>query len=206
MCGCGHASLIYNPYCYLYTCSSVVMEIVDNLKAHSKIWKYFRFQADHQGSITDSKCAVFKICNAFVQHSGNTTNLNYNLKHPHPDVHKELVDETSKGKAQMKQLTVEGSITKSMPYGKVSVQYKQLVNATSGFVCEDLQPICIVDEPSLRNLLSLADPRFVLPHRAYFSEKVLPDKYLAVRASSERELVAVECKCTITCDIWTSQQ
>ena len=195
-----------NPRCYLYTCSSIAMEIVDNPKAHSKIWKYFGFQADHQGSITDSKCAVCKICNAFIQHSGNTTNLNYHLKHSHPDVHKELLGETSKGKAQMKQLTVEGSIAKSVPYGKESVRYKQLVNATAGFICEGLQPVRVVDEPTFRNLLSLADPRFVLPHRTSFSEKVLPEKYLAVRTSIEHELAAVECKYTITCDIWTSQQ
>ena len=95
----------------------------------------------------------------------------------------------------MKYLMVEVSTTKSVPYRKETIQYKQLVNATAGYICEGLQAANIVGESSFKNLLSLESPRFVLPHRTYLSEKVLPEKYLAVGASIEHKLAALECKC-----------
>ena len=72
---------------------------------------------------------------------------------------------------KLKQVTLSGVIAKSAPYPRDSCN----VEATIGFVYHSLQPISIVDESS-RHLLEIEEPRFQLPHRTHFTEKVLPNK------------------------------
>ena len=101
-------------------------------------------------------------------------------------------------------MTLGGAIAKSAPYPRDGYKHKQLVDATIGFVCHSLQPISIVDEPTFRHLLEITDPRFQLPHRTHFTEKVLPKKYCEVRAVVENQLGKIQ-NCTMTTDLWTSQ-
>ena len=89
------------------------------------------------------------------------------------------------------------------PYDKTSKRAKQLVTATAQFISLSLQPITVVDEPSFRNLLSTADPRLELPHRTYFTTKVIPDLYYSVRGQIESQLASID-YWTITTDLWTS--
>ena len=60
-----------------------------------------------------------------------------------------------------------------------------------------------MDEPSVRRLLEIAEPRFKLPHRTYFTDTVIPAKYRATRAVIENQLAAVG-NCAVTTDLWTS--
>ena len=78
--------------------------------------------------------------------------------------------------------------------------YKQLVDATADFVCQSMQPICTVDEPSFRCLLEIAEPQFQLLHRMHFTDKIIPSKYREVCSIVEKQLVAVD-KCTMTCGL-----
>ena len=89
------------------------------------------------------------------------------------------------------------------PYDKTSKQATQLVNTTAKFVSLSLQLIGVVDEPSFRNLLSTAVPRFELTHRIYFTTKVIPDLYYLVHGQIEAQLATTD-YCTITTDLWTS--
>ena len=90
------------------------------------------------------------------------------------------------------------------PFTRDSVKHQQLVDATAVFICQSLQPISVVDQPSFRNLLKIAELQFQLPHQTYFTDKVIPGKYRDVCAVVEKQLAAVE-KCTMTTDLWTSQ-
>ena len=71
----------------------------------------------------------------------------------------------------LQQATLQEAIASAVPYAKDSKRARQLVGATADFICQGLQPISIVDEPSFRTLLTTADPKFQLPHRTYFSTK-----------------------------------
>ena len=55
-----------------------------------------------------------------------------------------------------------------------------------------MQPICTVDEPSFRHLLEIAEPRFQLPHRTHFTDKIVPSKYREVHSIVEKHLVVVD--------------
>jgi hypothetical protein len=61
----------------------------------------------------------------------------------------------------------------------------------------------VVEAPSFRYLLEKADPRFHLPHRTFFTTKVIPEQYHSLRATIENELAAVQ-YCGFTTDLWTS--
>lgn len=62
----------------------------------------------------------------------------------------------------------------------------------------------MVDEESFRQLLQIAEPRFQLPHRTHFAEKVIPQRYCEIHSAVEKELESVK-KCTFTTDLWTAQ-
>lgn len=62
----------------------------------------------------------------------------------------------------------------------------------------------VIDESNFGHLLEIAEPRFQLPHRTHFTDKVIPAKYRTVRANVEKQLATME-KCTMTTDLWTAQ-
>ena len=98
------------------------------------------------------------------------------------------------------QLTISGTLAKSTPFSNKNVKQKQLVDATANFICQGLQSLSVVDEPAFRRLLEIAEPRFKLPHRTYFTDTVIPAKYRATRAVIENQLAAVE-NCAVTTDL-----
>ena len=94
------------------------------------------------------------------------------------------------------QLTISGTLAKSTPFSNESVKHKQLASRR-------LQPLSVVDEPAFRRLLEIAEPRFKLPHCAYFTDTVILAQYRATRAVIESQLAAVE-NCAVATDLWTS--
>ena len=67
-----------------------------------------------------------------------------------------------------------------------------------------MMPVSVVDEPSFRKLLLTADSRINLPHRTYFSTKIIPEQYHLVRSVIENEISHAS-HITLTSDLWTSQ-
>ena len=184
-------------------------QLVPKQKYKSKVWKHFGFPADEKGQIIDSKNVVCKLCKFVVAYSGNTSNLTYHLQRSHWELLAESkgTDDkpgSSKDAKSLTQLTLGGTIAQVAPFTQDSVKHQQLVDATAVFICQSLQPINVVDQPSFRNLLKIAEPQFQLPHQTYFTDKVIPGKYRDVHAVVEKQLAAVE-KCTMTTDLWTSQ-
>ena len=104
-----------------------------------------------------------------------------------------------------KQLTLGEVTEKTAPFTSTSINHKRLLDATTAFVTHSLQPLSIVDEPSFRHLLMVAEPRFKLPHRTHFTDKIIPAKYDAVRATVKKQLGEMR-HCVITTDLWTSLQ
>ena len=145
-----------------------------------------------------------------LPYTTNTSNLTYHLERKHPEEHRKVI--AAQGK---KMQTPSKTLTMAMPflsindlkhagpkpYDRASKRAKQLVNATTQFISLGLQPITAVDEPSFRNSLSTADPRFELPHRTHFSTKVIPVLYYSVPGQIEAQLASVD-YCTITTDLW----
>ena len=180
----------------------------------SVVWKYFRFIPNLSGKVEDKKKVYCKLCDPpfALSYSTNTSNLTYHLDRKHPEEHRKVL--SAQGKQKQAPLNTLSKATPFLsishsnhggvrPYDKTSKRAKQLVNATAQFISLSLQPIRVVDEPSFRNLLSTADPRFELPHQTYFTTKVISDLYYSVHGQIESQLASID-YCTITTDLWTS--
>lgn len=185
--------------------------VVERPKAKSKIWKYFGFPGDANGTITTSKKVVCKLCreqqrDITIPYSGNTSNLRYHVQREHrlelPETDEEPPREQSSNKPV--QVTLQAAIARTAPFGKDTIRHCQLEEATANFICQSLQPVSIVDQPSFRRLLEIAEPRFQLAHRTYFTNTVIPNRYVEVRSIIEKQLSTVQ-NCTMTSDLWTAQ-
>ena len=195
------------------TASEFDLIVKPNFQTKSAIWRHFGFPADDKGRITDKKKTICRLCQAVVAYSGNTTNLKFHLQRCHAQEYLALQQQDSGDqpgpsrasavKTTSTQLTISGTLAKSTPFSNESAKHKQLVDATADFICQGLQPLSVVDEPAFRRLLQLAEPRFNLPHRTYFTNTVIPAKYRLTRAAIEKQLAAVE-TCAVTTDLWTS--
>ena len=98
---------------------------------------------------------------------------------------------------------MDAVLTTSTPYAKSSSCYKQLLTATVEFICHGLHAISTFDDPSFRNLLAVADKRY-LPSRTNFTRKLVPEKYTQVHGQVQKELESAFCL-SITTDLWTNQ-
>ena len=177
------------------TASEFDLIVKPNFQTKSAIWKHFGFPADDKGRITDKKKTICRLCQAVVTYSGNTTNLKFHLQRCHAQEYLALQQQDSGDqpgpsrasavKTTSTQLTISGTLAKSTPFSNESAKHKQLVDATADFICQGLQPLSVVDEPAFRRLLQLAEPRFNLLHRTYFTNTVIPAKYRLTRAAIE---------------------
>ena len=167
-------------------------------KCQSKAWG---FLGDSKGKIIDKKKVYCKLCEPVVaiSYSTNTSNLTYHLLKRHPEEHRKVTEVKDKKHRVLglQQATLQEAIASAVPYSKVSKRAKHLVSATADSICQGLQPINVVDEPSFRTLLAIADPKFQLLHQTYFSTKIIPEKYIAVRGTVDEHLAAIG-ECTIT--------
>ena len=102
------------------------------------------------------------------------------------------------------QLTINETAAKVVPFLLGSIRHERLLEATMTFITQSLQPMSVADEPSFRNLLKVAEPRYKLPHQTHFTDKVIPAKYKAVQAGIEKKLAKVK-HCVVTTDFWTAQ-
>jgi hypothetical protein len=49
--------------------------------------------------------------------------------------------------------------------------------AVAGFIVADMRPLSIIDNQEFKTLLQKLDPRYVLPCRRHFADKVMPEMY-----------------------------
>ena len=62
----------------------------------------------------------------------------------------------------------------------------------------DIQPYSIVEDVGFKSLVGLLEPRYIMPSRKYFSEKIIPDMYITVRALVQSEIEEAKVICLTT--------
>ena len=124
-------------------------QLISLPNAKSKVWEYFGFPGDSKGKIIDKKKVYCKLCEPTVaiSYSTNTSNLTYHLLKRYPEEHRN-VTEVKDRVPGLQQATLQEAIASAVPYAKDSKRAKQLVSTTADFICQGLQPINVVDEPS----------------------------------------------------------
>ncbi|KAK6191169.1 hypothetical protein SNE40_002908 [Patella caerulea] len=170
-------------------------------KAKSEVWNYFGFYGTDDRNI-DKTYAVCKICFPKIKYVGNTTNLKKHINTSHPDKlsssSSSCIGSNSSGTA--KQRTIEQFTTK---LGSNSPRAVNLTNAIAEHLFTDLRPLSMVDSVSFKKILHIAEPRYEVPSRKVFSDKILPRMYDSTKETIKCKM-SNAASTSITTDGWTS--
>ena len=82
-----------------------------------------------------------------------------------------------------------------------SKRAKELTDAVGYFIAKDMQPISVVQGAGFQYMLKRLEPRYQVPHRKTFMERVLPDLYVKVKEMVTPITAAADCY-AITIDCW----
>ena len=85
-----------------------------------------------------------------------------------------------------------------------SAEANKIQIAIGKMVALDIQPYSIVEDVGFKSLVGLLEPRYIMPSRKYFSEKIIPDMYITVRARVQSEIYEARFIC-LTTDTWTAR-
>ena len=157
-------------------------------------------------------CAVGR-CGAVLKYCGNTTNLASHLKSHHLQEwmkagfgsvvkHPEAVDQKHLPTQGQVKITDSFSAATKMPNS--SKRAKELTDAIGYFIAKDMQPVSMVQDAGFQYMVRTLEPRFQIPHRKTFMDRVLPSLYLKVKDTVMPCTAAAEWL-AITADCWTSR-
>ena len=118
------------------------------------------------------------------------------------DSHSSSVVENTTSCTKTKQQSLTDIISKKEAYKKNSPRYQTCQNALVFFMCNDLQPISVVDSLAFRQLLHTLDPRFQPYSRTQFSRVIIPMKCDEVKQSVKEKLDKAKF-ISLTTDTWT---
>ena len=156
--------------------------------------------------------AICELCDEHVKRSNNTTNSLTHLKRHHFIQHEEIISEIRKEDSESvgnssttstgKQQSLTEMILRKEAYKRDSARYAACQSALVFFICDDLQPISVIDSPAFRQLLHTLDPRFLPYSQSQFSRVIIPQKYEEVRHTIKQVLDGAE-YLSLTTDLWT---
>ena len=189
------------------------------MEKRSGIWKYFSVCE------TEESKAIFKLCKSVISRGGSsarnytTSAMNNHLSYKHPDEFKDMnalkvkistsksndsqVSESYCGTATS-QPTLAEFATRKRQWPIDSCEARRIHEAIALMIAADVQPYSVVEDAGFKNLLHILEPRYKVPSRKFFSTKILPEMYEAVKARVQSDIDAAKSIC-LTTDTWTSQ-
>lgn len=157
------------------------------------IWAHFGFYEITGKHELDKTHAVCKVCHTKIKYLGNTTNLRNHVSRFHSE---KLTPATVKERPDPAQPRIDEKLSILPPNAEKA---KRITQSVAAFIAKDLRPYSVVENSGFRHLLKTLEPRYKLPSRSHFTDKVYNETKGQVMASmSQASRVA------ITCDSWTS--
>jgi hypothetical protein len=184
----------------------------DPPKSHkSKVWEYFGFK---EGAKDQTTC---KLCFVDISYkTGSTTAMSAHLKRKHGvactagesdaatyscrNVNKSAMSSESGPPSKPIKLTQ----LQTTIYGRTSQRFRTITKAIGGYLASDMRPYSTVQSEGFKYMLKVLEPRYELPSRTHFSQKVIPELMETVVARMKKELQKAT-YLAITTDSWTSR-
>nr|XP_054607202.1 E3 SUMO-protein ligase ZBED1 isoform X1 [Nothobranchius furzeri] len=176
--------------------SELELQIKDHPKTmKADIWSHFGFYQQSERHDLDMSYAVCKTCK--IKYVGNTTNLRNHVSRFHPEL---LTTTPAVEPPSPAQPRIDAALSIIPPN---SEKGKKITQAVGAFIAKDLRPYSVVENPGFKHMLKTLEPRYKVPARSHFAEKVTPALHDETKAKiltsmSKANLVA------ITCNSWTS--
>ena len=189
-------------------------------RKRSVIWDYFAVNPE------DERIAICNTCDEAISRGGanaknyNTSNLRYHLQREHRDKFDELgvkeAERSEQNEAELdskrrkpnaRQLTLAQVKENKEAWTYEHPQHKKVTNWIAEMMALDSQPFSIVEDAGFLRLLANVCPKYVMPSRKYFSEKIIPDIFSTIRTKLHEEIHSQGDKFPIsfTTDIWTRE-
>jgi len=176
----------------------------------SPIWDYFDLAED-------TKYALCKICGKSISRGGgstkvyNTSNLVNHLK-CHSEAYEEYQrkhteylekEKAKKEEGSAKQLSLFVVQDKVKAWDINDSRAQRVHRFVMEMIAMDIQPFSLVEDFGFARLLHLLEPRYHLPSRKYFVEKLLPLVHDEVKTRVNAEIGRVS-HFSFTTDAWSS--
>ena len=159
-----------------------------------------------------------------LQKDGSTSNMKKHIERRHnakfnelypPNSHSDgTTKQSSSGTASTStssssqcQMMLKDSFSKKTPLSRDSPRAESLTDAVLKMICIDLQPFSFTEDNGFRLLMSRAESRYVIPCRATFRNKILPEKYHQILGCLRLEIAEqmnTNGTICVTTDAWTS--
>ncbi|XP_060594605.1 E3 SUMO-protein ligase ZBED1-like [Ruditapes philippinarum] len=188
---------------------------VKNPKGKSDIWRHFGLQKSKITQKLIDNTAVCMKCDMVIKCSGGgTSNLSAHIRRHHPSLLSSAKSLNSSSKTTTADVHVDQkqSETVSLPtipklfaskYASSSDRSKLITNKIARFLVKDLRPYSMVESPEFKDLISCLDPRYTVPGRKVFSERIIPEMYESAKENVKLNLKNAE-QVSLTTDGWTS--
>lgn len=161
------------------------------------IWAHFGFYEITGKHELDKTHAVCKICHTKIKYFGNTTNLRNHVSRFHSE---KLTPTTAKETLDPAQPRIDEKLSILPPNAEKA---KRITQSVAAFIAADLRPYSVVENPGFRHLLKTLEPRYKLPSRSHFTEKVIPALYNQTKVQVMAS-ISQDNRVALTCDSWTS--
>ena len=174
-----------------------------SMKKRTLIWNYFIVDQEEE------KTAICNDCKEHVSRGGssvknfNTTNLRNHLRRFHHELFDELVvkeredaeKKAEEGKvikrsklSEQRQLTLIEIKEQKEPWHYDHPEHIKVTKRIAEMIAIDSQPFSIVEDTGFTRLLACVCPRYAVPSRKYFSEKIIPEMYTNLRQRLFKDL------------------
>lgn len=167
----------------------------------SPVWEHFGFPVkynDEGKRLVDKTVTVCRHCGTRKPYdSGNTSSMATHLKRHHTGVSLTGV----KAKAAQQPLITAAF---KQPLAAQSDRAKAITNAIGVFIGADMRPYSVVQNEGFKHMLKVLEPRYNIPSRTHFSEKIVPDLYEQEKKKVVDELSRAS-SVALTTDGWTSR-
>ena len=111
----------------------------------------------------------------------------------------------SGGIGGLRQLTLHGSKQRVQQWDINDSRATSLHKKLGEMIALDSQPIFIVEDIGFTCFVKAIEPRYAVPSRKYFSERVIPRIYDGVKAELTKELHSPGVTAySFTCDVWST--
>ncbi|XP_060583389.1 E3 SUMO-protein ligase ZBED1-like [Ruditapes philippinarum] len=174
----------------------------------ARVWEHCGFLGRTKDGtvLEDRSWSVCKICKMKIKYSGNTTNLSTHLSRKHSVMieRDKKTDETKHVKTQPTLLSMVSSSTRRTSTELNAKEKDEITRAVCEFIVKDLRPFKVVENTGFKHLLAVLEPRYKLPSRQFFSDRLIPEMYESVKKRVVAEL-GIAHGVGLTSDGWTSR-
>ena len=157
------------------------------MEKRSPIWNYFKVCEDETKAMCEL-CKTVLSRGSGTAKSFTTTPLNNHLSYKHPDEYKQVVNKraaaatSSRGSQQTggNQQTLADVISKKKMWSINSAEAQKVHHAIGKMIAVDIHPYSVVEDDGFKEVIGVLEPRYVVPSRKFFSEKIIPESLVSV--------------------------